>query len=366
MNITPDNLIAIVVSSFGILLCLSVGVLLLFRKNGIKQTNVFLGLLLILYSLTLLNGLMAMSGVFSAYQHLYFLPLTFSLSIGPLFYFFVRSRIQPAFSFQRKHLIHFFLPAVQFLFYLSIGFRSAEFKSWIWIHVVAPYAQYVEECLNILLGIGYVVASIRLINREIPKALWKHPICQWLKKFAVSLLILMSFSSLYEVGDWILWNGFQYNLFNTPWADFPLKMTYAAISMFIGYHAFIHQNQSMITPSYFKPSEENDLEGRIHDLITRKQVYLDPELNLEGLAKMLNIPKNTLSRFFSSRGESFRSYINRHRIEHFLSLIAEGKQEQFSLLALAFESGFNSKTSFNRVFKEMKGQTPTEYIRRTS
>ncbi len=363
MKIAPDNLIALIVSSYGILLCLSVGSLLFFRKHGMKQANIFLGLLLILYSLTLLNGLMAMTGVFSAYQNLYFLPLNFSMSIGPLFYFFVRSRIQPSFTFENKHLIHFLLPALQFLFYLSIGFRSAAFKSWMWRNVIGPYGQYVEESLNMLLGIGYIIVSIRLINREIPHALWNHPICQWLKSFAVSLLVLLSISSLYEVADWILWNGFKYNLFNTPWADFPLKMTYAAISIFIGYHAFVHQNQSIIIPNYFKPGGKNDLEERIHEMITEKQVYLDPELNVEGLAKMLNIPKNMLSQFFSSKGESFRSYINKHRIDHFLSLIEQGKQEQHSLLGLALESGFNSKASFNRVFKATKGKTPTEFIR---
>lgn len=363
MTLTPDNFIAVMVSGFGILLCLSVGVLLLFRRKGVRQANTFLALLLILYSLTLLNALMAMTGVFSTYQYLYFLPLTFSLSIGPLFYFFVRSRIQASFTFHLRDLIHFVVPAAQFLFYLSIGFRSAEFKSWMWIHVIGPYMQYVEEFLNLLLGIGYMIASIRFINREIPLALWNHPICQWLKKFAVSLLVLLSFSMLYEVIDWILWSSFSYNLFNTPWADFPLKMSYAVISLYIGYQAFIHQNQSIIIPSYFNSDDEIDLDTRLREMVVEKQVYLDPELSLAGLAKMLNIPKNNLSRYFSSRGESFRAYINKYRVDHFLSLIAEGKQQELSLLGLAFDSGFNSKASFNRVFKEMKGKTPSQFIR---
>jgi hypothetical protein len=287
MTLSPDNFIAVLISSFGILLCLGVGSLLFFRKDGIKQANVFLGLLLVLYSLTLLNSLMAMTGLFSAYQYLYFLPLNFSWSIGPLFYFFVKSRIQPSFTFRRKHLVHFLLPTAQFLFYVSIGFRSVGFKSWMWEYVIGPYGQYLEESLNVVLGVGYMVASIRLINREVPVALWKHPVCRWLRRFAFSLLVLLSFSILYEVADWILWNGFQYNLFNTPWADFPLKMSYAAISIFIGYNAFVYQNQALITPRYFESGAESDLEGQIQELMAKQQVFLDPELNLEGLAKML-------------------------------------------------------------------------------
>jgi len=363
MNLPPDNFIAVLISSFGILLCFSVGSCLFFRKDGIKQANIFLGLLLVLYSLTLLNLLMAMTGVYSTYQHLYFLPLAFSWSIGPLFYFFVRSRIQPSFTFRRKHLIHFVLPAMQFLFYASIGFRSVAFKSWIWEQVVQPYVQYLEGGLTVVLGVGYLIASVRLINREVPVALWKHPICRWLRRFAVSLLVLLSVSTLYDLADWVLWNGFQYNLYNTPWADFPLKMSYAAISIFIGYNAFVHQNQALITPNYFKGGAESELGDRVRELMVMQQVFLDPELKLETLAKMLGISKNKLSKFFSANGESFRSYINKQRVAYFLALVEEGKHQQLSILGLAFESGFNSKASFNRVFKEIKGQTPTAYIR---
>ena len=362
MTLPPDNFIAVLISSFGILLCLSVGGSLFFRKDGIKQANLFLGLLLVLYSFTLLNLLMAMTGVFSTYQQLYFLPLAFSWSVGPLFYFFVRSRIQPTFTFRRKHLIHFVLPAVQFLFYASIGFRSVAFKSWMWQQVIQPYVQYLEGSLTVVLGGGYLLAAIRLINREVPVALWKHPICRWLRRFALALLVLLSVSALYDLADWVLWNGFQYNLYNTPWADFPLKMSYAAISIFIGYNAFVHQNQALITPGYFKDGTENHLEERIQELMAKQQVFLDPELKLEGLAKMLGVSKNKLSQFFSANGESFRSFINRRRVDYFLALVEEGKHQQLSILGLAYESGFNSKASFNRVFKALKGQTPSAYI----
>ena len=335
MNIPIDNFIAVLLSGFGILLCLAVGIQLLRRKTGLQQANLFLGLLLILYSITLLNALMAMTGVYTTYQHLYFLPLIYSMSIGPLFYFFVKSRVQPAFQFQRRHLVHFILPGIQVLFYLSIGFRSAEFKSWIWRNVISTYGQFIEESLVIVLGLTYLIAAIRLINSEIPKELWKNPICQWLKKFSLSLLILLSISSIYEIADWILWNTLEYNLFNTPWADFPLKLSYAAISPFIGYNAFIYQNQSLITPSYFQNEDSSDLEGRISTLLADRKIYLDPELNLDSMAKMLNIHKNNLSKYFSSKGESFRTFINKQRIAHFESLVKEGKQEHFSLLSHA-------------------------------
>jgi uncharacterized membrane protein len=104
MNIAIPDLIAIFLSGFGILLCLVVGVQLLVRKEGMRQSNLLLGALLILYALTLSNSLFAMAGIYAQYPFLYFLPINFSLSLGPIFYFFVRSRVQPSFILQRRHL----------------------------------------------------------------------------------------------------------------------------------------------------------------------------------------------------------------------------------------------------------------------
>lgn len=306
---------------------------------------------------------MAMTGVFATYQNLYFLPLVFTFSIGPLFYFFVRSRINSTFRISRKDLVHFILPVVQFLFYLVISVQSTETKSQIWRDLIAPYIQYIEEVLVILLGVGYLIYCIILIDKSIPKSHLNLAVNKWLRKFAFSLLILLIISSLYDVADWILWGFYQFNLFNTPWVDFPLKMIYAIISLIIGYNAYIYQNQSLITKPLYQNSDWEKLQVNIADLLGNKKVYLDPELNLGSFAKMLNAPKNSVSKYFSTSGESFRGVINRYRVDYFVSLLEKKEYQNMSLLGLAFESGFNSKASFNRIFKEQKGTTPSSYIR---
>ena len=244
------------------------------RKKGIKQTNVLLGLLLILYSLTLLNALMAMTGVYSAYQNLYFLPLVFTLSIGPLFYLFVKSRVHASFRISKKDIIHFILPSSQFLFYLFISVQSAENKSRVWRTIIEPYVQYIEEVLVLTSCIGYVAYSIFLLNRNIPKSLMYVLVNRWLKKFALSLLILLLISSLYEIVDWILWGKYEINLFNIPWADFPLKMTYAIISLIIGYNSYLYQNQSLITNAVYEKGEDDELNVHILNLLVKEKVFL--------------------------------------------------------------------------------------------
>lgn len=362
MTIAIPDLIAIFLSGFGILLCLVVGVQLLLRQAGIRQSNLLLAVLLILYALTLSNGLFAMAGIYAQYQFLYFIPINFSLSLGPLFYFFVRSRLQPSFRLQSRHLPHFVLPVLQFLFYLSIGFRSAAYKSWIWQEVIAPCRQFVEEGLVILLALGYLGAAYRLLQ-GIPVMFWKGPVYRWLRRFTISLAFLFLISSGYEILDWVLYGLFEYNLFNTPWMAFPLKLSYAAVSFLIGYHAYLYQHQSLILPEPPKPpAEPPELSARIDALLENHKPYLDPELSLEAFAKLLGVHRNTVSKVLSSRGESFRGLVNRYRVEEFIRLVKEGQHEHLTLLAIAFESGFNSKASFNRAFKSHTGSSPTAFF----
>lgn len=362
MTIAIPDLIAIFLSGFGILLCLVVGVQLLVRKAGMRQSNLLLAVLLILYALTLSNGLFAMAGIYAQYQFLYFIPINFSLSLGPLFYFFVRSRVQPSFRLQRRHLPHFILPVAQFIFYLSIGFRNAAYKSWIWQEVIAPYGQFVEEGLVILLAFGYLGAAYRML-RGIPEVFWKGPVYRWLRRFTLSLTFLFLISSGYEILDWVLYGFFEYNLFNTAWVAFPLKLSYAAISLLIGYHAYLYQHQSLILPEVPKPpAEESELSTRIDALLKGQKPYLDPELSLEAFAKLLGVHRSTVSKALSSQGESFRGLVNRYRVEEFIRLVQEGQHEHLTLLAIAFESGFNSKASFNRAFKSHTGSSPTAFF----
>lgn len=363
MNITIPDLIAIFLSGFGILLCLAVGFQLLFRKSGMRQSNLLLGVLLILYALTLSDSLFAMSGIYAQYQFLYFLPINFSLSIGPLFYFFVRSRVQPSFMLQWRHLPHFILPMAQFVFYLSIGFRNTEYKSWVWRELIGPYVQFIEEGLFILLTVGYLLATYQLLRQKTPKASWKPPVYQWLRRFTLSLAFLALIGSAYEITDWVLFGFFEYNLFNTPWLAFPLKLSYAGISLLIGYNAYLYQHQSLILPEALKPpAEEPELSARIEELLENHKPYLDPELNLESFAKLLGVHRNTVSKALSSRDESFRGLVNRYRVEEFIRLVQQGQHEHLTLLAIAFESGFNSKASFNRAFKSHTGSSPTAFF----
>ena len=75
------------------------------------------------------------------------------------------------------------------------------------------------------------------------------------------------------------------------------------------------------------------------------------------------IHPNHLSQIINElEGKNFYEFVNQYRIEEFKRLVSFPKNHQFTLLSLAFECGFNSKSSFNRYFKKSTGQTPSQYF----
>jgi AraC-like DNA-binding protein len=100
----------------------------------------------------------------------------------------------------------------------------------------------------------------------------------------------------------------------------------------------------------------------LNQLMKEKMPYKDPEINLIKLAAMLKMTPHQLSYVINTGfNENFFQFINRHRVEAARDLIAKGNLNNFSLLGIAFESGFNSKTTFNNTFKKITSQTPTEF-----
>lgn len=102
----------------------------------------------------------------------------------------------------------------------------------------------------------------------------------------------------------------------------------------------------------------------LNSLMREKKLYTNPELTLAELAQALDVHPNNLSQVINTfEQKSFYDYINLMRIEEFKRLAALPENQKFNLLGLARECGFNSKTSFNRNFKNATGQSPTEYLK---
>jgi len=94
----------------------------------------------------------------------------------------------------------------------------------------------------------------------------------------------------------------------------------------------------------------------------KQRPYFSPTLTIYELASMVDIPPHQLSRLISKEFNcNFFEFVNNYRIEEFKKLLFSTEFKNYTILAVSFECGFNSKSAFNRIFKEQTGLTPREF-----
>jgi AraC-like DNA-binding protein len=101
------------------------------------------------------------------------------------------------------------------------------------------------------------------------------------------------------------------------------------------------------------------------DLMDAEKPYLEAELSLPDLARRLQMPVTLLSQVINEgTGKNFNDFINAYRVAEFLRQAQVPANARLSLLGIALNSGFNSKSTFNRAFKKVTGAAPKEYLDR--
>lgn len=167
-------------------------------------------------------------------------------------------------------------------------------------------------------------------------------------------------------------------------------LAFSTITYFVGYFA-IHQPeifklssqpQSLFEPAADAGDEEapegfaskrveqvEDIAGlkrQVEECMAKDKPYTNPKLSLSELAGKLKMSQHTLSRVINDGFEkNFFDFINSYRIDDFKKRVDNPKFKNYTLLSIAYEVGFNSKTAFNRSFKKITGQTPRDYYNAT-
>ncbi len=99
-------------------------------------------------------------------------------------------------------------------------------------------------------------------------------------------------------------------------------------------------------------------------LLEDEELYLDPTLSLKSLAGSLDLHPNKLSWLLNEHiGKNFNEFVNSYRLEAFKIKSLDPANSHLTLLGLAYESGFNSKTVFNTFFKKMENLTPKAWVK---
>ncbi len=104
--------------------------------------------------------------------------------------------------------------------------------------------------------------------------------------------------------------------------------------------------------------------ARLLEFTATQKPFLNPSISLRDLANQVEIHPNQLSWLLNETiGKKFNEFINQYRLEHFKELAKDPDNAHISIIGLAYESGFNSKTVFNTFFKKEEGITPVEYLK---
>lgn len=94
----------------------------------------------------------------------------------------------------------------------------------------------------------------------------------------------------------------------------------------------------------------------------KDKLYLNGKLSIQDVSDKLDIPKQYISEVLNEYMDtSFQDFINHYRVEEFIERLKNDQNNQFTLLGIATDVGFNSKSSFNAIFKKFKGLTPTQF-----
>ncbi|MCU0354382.1 MAG: helix-turn-helix transcriptional regulator [Cytophagales bacterium] len=325
----------------------SAGILLLFSHSQPKQ-NRWLGWLIVGMTLQAVNSFLSSAGIYRDYNGLYFMPLFYTWSYGALVYFYLRSVSEPTLAFKPKDRLHFIPVAVQALFYLFVFVHDLEFKTWFWIHVHKPVTRFVDYYGGILLVFFYLSRSYQILQKTEARLRW----FVWaLVVFYVVAAIDPLFNQWYLPPDAPKFYLIEYVL--------PIFTYWLGLTVYWREKTQQRKRQENKTPRADINAEHLQ---KIVAAMQLQQLYLDPELTLTDLARMVELTPNTVSQCLNVViGKSFNDFVNGYRIEEVKRRLQTPDAERLTILGIAYESGFNSKTTFNRVFKETTGFSPKDY-----
>ncbi|OJJ22504.1 hypothetical protein BKI52_07435 [marine bacterium AO1-C] len=111
-----------------------------------------------------------------------------------------------------------------------------------------------------------------------------------------------------------------------------------------------------------KEEERSLLNQKLHEVVVGQKLYKEEDISLAKLAKKMQISERRLSELFNRElHTNFYDYINRCRVNAFKEQLKRSDTQHLKLIAIAYESGFHSKATFNRIFKKYTGLTPSQY-----
>jgi AraC-like DNA-binding protein len=300
-----------------------------------------------------------------------------AFTYGPLLYLYVVFMTNPERKFNWFSIIHFIPFAV--FFAVSVIFRTVPLLKdlrnffapdrFISLRIVYSTTFFLSVTIYSILAFIEIRKHQRNL-RNIISYTSDVITLNWLKvisiSFYVSFLILFFLGGLNMIGNFIPFD--------------PYFIVFAFIAIFSFVYSFYGIKQPVIFGEEVKIDTDNkkdvekyiksglkdyQAEKYLKDLIafmSNKKPYLNRDLSIQDLSDTTGIPRHYLTQVLNeTHGKNFFTFINEYRVNEVIERFKDHKNDNFTILAIAFDSGFNSKTTFNSIFKSLTGMTPSEY-----
>ncbi len=183
----------------------------------------------------------------------------------------------------------------------------------------------------------------------------------YISGYLIMLVSLISFGSYYLVIDttWL----FLVSLF-IHFAGYAVirQPKFSEDELLEMGHLETEDNIDKYKSSSLTEEEINNIHSRLVNLMEIEKPYLNDKIRLNEVAGKLDITPHKLSQVINQKEElNFFEFVNKYRIKESIRLMQADQSGNKKILAIAFESGFNNKVSFNRTFKKITGKTPTQF-----
>jgi AraC-like DNA-binding protein len=356
--------------------------LYLLAKSDNRHANKWLAFLLGVISLHLLEYAATISGTTVRYPALTATTYPLLFCMGPFYFFYCRSLVSKKYSLNLKAALHF-IPAALVLFAMLPFYTMPATEKINFIRrlsdgdsIKIPADQLVFMALHVLQTVAYIFAAYKFIGKKEEEL--KHyssdvivvKKLDWLNRFnlgfSVYLLLYLALVIILSVID-----SWQLQV------DYIMLLVTSCSIYAIGYAA-------IQSPEIFKafpdlPQQQLQVEAQSKETLPRNRSkhaelketllvfmesnkpYLKSDLKISELADLISVPSYQLSQVINDEfGVSFYDFINKYRVEEAKRLLIEDSRN-YKILAIAYEVGFNSKATFNRVFKKFTDLTPSDY-----
>ncbi len=315
------------------------------------------------------------------YPHLIGVHLPVPLLHGPMLYLYTQHSLRQERSLSRNDYLHF-LPAIATWVYMIpfYFFYSVEEKVLVDTGQVDDSAVFsiIIIIAFIVSGLTYPILAFKRLgeHRQLVEDNFSNDnriSLEWLKYwiYAVALLYL-TVAAVLMMRDGL---GIAFP-FNTDFIFYSIMVFYVIC---IGFFGIRHQNifgtgasdqpelmirsksQGEYQKSGLKTELAETIRTKLQDLMLTKKPHLDPKLTLNDLASRIGVSANHLSQIINQyENVNFHDFINGYRVEEFIERASTN--QVYSILAHAYDAGFNSKSTFNNVFKKLKGVTPSRFM----